>query len=224
MRNSVLHRDESGFAMITVVMGFMVVAMLGFLLMSNSEREIEESYRVYREDRVLASAEAQLERYAALLTENGLYYDVRVDDAERARECTTSSIPASIGVVRQPGQAWADLQCTAWDYEDPGAGWYESPLIAGTTTGERVEIQMEVSPPSGSNPLLVSVTGRNLIGTEIRAVSASMRAESLSEYVRSSNGDLRYGAGADITGKIFANGDLDFTAGNKVHDSSRARR
>ena len=106
-------RSDDGFAMITVVLGFFVVAMLAFLVMSNSERQVDDSYRVYREDRVLASTEAQLERYAALLTEDGLYYASQVDEAERARICTASSISANIGTVREPGQPWADLQCTA---------------------------------------------------------------------------------------------------------------
>jgi len=209
--------------MITVVLGFVVVALLAFLVMSNSERQVEDSYRVYREDRVLASTEAQLERFAALLTEDGLYYTSQVDEAERARICTASSITANIGTVREPGQPWSDLNCTAWDYQDPVAGWYVSPIIPAANVGEQVELLMEVSPPAGANPLSVLVVGRNPVATEMRTVSAEMRAESLSEYVRSSNGDLRYGAGADITGKIFANGDLDFTAGNTVHSDIFAR-
>ena len=185
--------------MVAVVMGFFVVAMLAFLVMSNSERQVEDSYRVYREDRVLAATEAQLERYAALLTEDGLYYTKVVDDAERARECTASPTSSSIGVVREPGQPWADLNCTAYDYQDPAVGWYQSPLIPAANRGEEVEILMEVSEPGGGAPLTVSVVGRNPGGTDVRSVSAEMRAESLSEYVRSSNGDLRYGA-ADSRG------------------------
>lgn len=214
-----IHREESGIAMITVVMGFFVVALLGFLLMSNSERQVDDAYRTYREDRSLAAAEAELERYAAHLTENGLYYLVKVDDAERARTCTVSSIPSSVGVVRQPGEAWGDLSCSQWDYQDPTAGWYESPFLTTTTDGERVEIGVEISPPGGGNPLQVAVVGRNLLGTEIRTVSATMRAESLSEYVRSSAGDLSYGSNVDVTGKIFAQGDLNFnTPVGTVHE------
>ncbi len=205
-----LHHDESGIAMVTVVMGFFVVAMLAFLLMSNSERQVDDAFRTYREDRSLAAAEAELERYAAHLTENGLYYLAKVDEAERARKCTVSSIPANVGVVRQPGQDWDDLSCSAWDYEDPAGGWYESPFLTTTTDGERVEIGLEVSPPGGSNPLEVLVVGRNLLGTEIRSISAEMRAEALSEYVRSSSDDLSYGSNVDVTGKIFADGDLTF--------------
>lgn len=223
MLDSRLHRDESGIAMVAVVMGFFVVAMLAFLVMSSSERQVEDSYRVYREDRVLAATEAQLERYAALLSEDGLYYTKVVDDAERARQCTASSIPASIGVVREPGQPWADLKCTSFTYQDPAGGWYQSPLIPAANRGEEVEILMEITEPGSGAPLTVSVVGRSANASEIRSVSAEMRAESLSEYVRSSNGDLRYGAGADITGKIFANGDLDFTSGNTVHDDIFAR-
>ncbi|MCP4248769.1 MAG: hypothetical protein GY778_17130, partial [bacterium] len=95
----------------------------------------------------------------------------------------------------------------------------ESPFLTTTTDGERVEIGLEVSPPGGGNPLQVLVVGRNLLGTEIRSVSADMRAESLSEYVRSSAGDLSYGSNVDVTGKIFAQGDLNFnTPVGTVHE------
>ena len=223
MRNSRLHKDESGIAMIAVVMGSFLIAMLAFLVISNSERQIEGAYRIYRDDRILAATEAQLERYAALLTEDGLYYAKKVDEAERARKCIASPIPASIGVVREPGENWADLDCTTFDYQDPTTGWYESPVIVTANNAERVEIQMELTPPADGDPLTVAIVGRNLSKTQIRSISAGMRAEALSEYVRSSNGNLSYGAGADITGKVFANGDLSFTTGNTVHADVFAR-
>ena len=86
MRNNNLYADEAGIAMIAVVMGFVVVSLLTFLVMSLSERQVEDAYATYREDRILASVEAELERYAAHLTENGFYFTSKVDEAERARE------------------------------------------------------------------------------------------------------------------------------------------
>ena len=60
MRNSKLHNDESGIAMLAVVMGFVVVSLLTFLVMSLSERQVEDAYATYREDRILSSVEAEL--------------------------------------------------------------------------------------------------------------------------------------------------------------------
>ncbi len=219
MRARDIHSEDSGVALITVIMGFFVVALLAVLVMSNSERQVDDAFRTYREDRSLAAAEAELERYAAHLSENGLYYQSKVDEAERARECTVSALPASIGVVREPGEAWSDLQCSEWDYQEPATGWYESPFLTAVAAGERVEIAVEVTPPVAGSALQVLVVGRNLLGTEIRSVSAAMRAESLSEYVRSSAGNLSYGSNVDVTGKIFAQGDLNFnTPVGTVHD------
>ena len=43
-----LHRDDSGVAMITVIMGFFVVALLAFLLMSNSERQMDDAFKAIK--------------------------------------------------------------------------------------------------------------------------------------------------------------------------------
>lgn len=207
MRNNNLHADEAGIAMIAVVMGFVVVSLLTFLVMSLSERQVEDAYATYREDRILASVEAELERYAAHLTENGFYFTSKVDEAERARKCTEGP---NTGTVRQPGQPWGDLACNTWDYQDPLGGWFESPLLTATTDGERVEVQLEIAPPGAGTPLQILVAGRNLTGSELRTISAEMRAEALSEYVRASNGDLHYGSNVDVYGKVYAAIDLGF--------------
>lgn len=96
-----VHQGEEGVALAVVVFG---ATQSGFQA---------------REDAVLAGAEAMLDRYAAKLSIDPLYYQRFVDEAEAPRRCTDTSSPAFPSVVN-PGNPWI-TDCSSWEYESTSA-------------------------------------------------------------------------------------------------------
>jgi len=220
---SVWHQD-GGLALITVLMAITMISAVVTLLLTQSIRQLEQAEFLEREDIVLAGTEAMLERYASKMTLDPLYYLHTVDESERARQCDTAGLPTS-GSTIQPGNPW-DSKCVDWTYVDPadndGDGspdWYVHPLLQGQTTNGDVATLLEVTPPLGSEPLRISVVGRRGQQINRRMITASIDATSLSEFFRALEGNLNYGSGAEIFGKIYTGGNVGFSTSSIVHDN-----
>src|SRR3972149_5752761 len=80
-------RDEGGFAMMSVVMGMTAIVFMVAVIFMNASAEYQGAQTQRREDTIIAGAEAMLERYAAKLTIDPLYYQNYVDEAELPRRC-----------------------------------------------------------------------------------------------------------------------------------------
>jgi uncharacterized membrane protein len=93
--------DESGLAMITVIMGVLAIILMTIMIQQLAGYQISQSDFQAKEDSVLASTEAMLERYAAKLTIDPVYYQKWVDEAEGPRVCMDS---ASAGYLVQVDQ------------------------------------------------------------------------------------------------------------------------
>ena len=206
-------RGDEGFTMIAVVTFSMLIVFLTTALLADAVSQNRDANRQKRDDQLIASAEAIIDRYASKLTVNPVYYLQRVDESERARTCTQVGHPQN-GVEVAAGNAWID-GCAEWDYlTDPvDADWFEHPLLQ---TEENVQTLIEVSPPASGGGVEVNVVGRITNRDQYRAISADIEAVSLAEFVRVTQNDLAYGSGAVLTGKVYSGGNLEFGTGATV--------
>ncbi|MEX1207292.1 MAG: hypothetical protein WEE36_01610 [Acidimicrobiia bacterium] len=203
-------RSESGFALMTVVMGIGAIIFMVILVFQTAAREYRGAQHQRRDDTVVAGAEAMLERYAAKLTVDPVYYQNFVDEAELPRRCTDSTSPA-LGLIVQPGNAWYD-DCTTWAYEAPGE-YFLHPLLGGSdsVTADNIGSLLTVTPPlPGESGVQLSVVSTAEEFGTTRAIEASIRPEAISEFAFLVQEELRFGSGAVIRGKIYVGEDLDF--------------
>lgn len=219
------HRDDSGLALATVLVTILMLTMFTSLLLREAVTQRQQSAFQAREDVVVAGVEAMLERYAAKLTIDPLYYLHWVDEAERARRCETLA-STGYGQIVQPGNTWPWPDCEEWTYLEPdrdndGApdeDWYVHPILDGDVADTRddIGVLLEVYPPAGQ-PLEVLVVGRRGDWVHRRAISATVQATSLSEFYRVTENDLSYGSNRETFGKIYSGGDVSFGSNGKVH-------
>lgn len=200
---------EGGFAMMVVVLGMGALLAIIILLFQQSAGEYRSSQYQRREDAILAGAEGMLERYATKLTIDPLYYRRFVDDAELARRCTDGT-SSSYTLVVQPGSAWFE-DCATWSYEDPG-DFFDHPVLEGRTgiSADDIASLITVSPDVATGAVTVVVVSQQAEFGQTRAISADIVAEAISEFAWLQEEDLRFGAGVDITGKVYVGGRLDF--------------
>ena len=221
-RMKTLRNDESGVALITVVMALLLIGAFTVLVGQLALSQQQQSDFQAREDGTIAGAEAMLERYATKMTLDPLYYLHKVDEAERTRSCN------SFPLVVDPGGDWDDT-CLDWDYLDTpdndGDGepdWYVHPLMETdgdpTVLGSRdVGTLLEIRKPFPPNgPLTVEVVGR--MGSRInrRSISATIDSNSLSEFVRVTERALGYGSNAHLTGKVYSLDTINFGSNNTI--------
>ncbi len=204
---------DDGFTLIAVVTFSMLVMLLTTALLGDSVTQANDSQRQKRDDQLIAGAEAVIDRYASKLTINPQYFLQRVDESERARTCVQAGHP-QVNVEVAPGNDWID-GCIEWAYlTDPtDADWFTHPLL---TTEEDIESLIEISPPAGDGGVEISVVGRIADRNQFRSISAEINAISLSQFVRVTELDLRYGDGANLTGKVYSGGDLSFSGTTSV--------
>jgi hypothetical protein len=201
--------SEAGFAMMTVVMGMAAMVFLVLLIFQDASREYTSAQDQRRDDSVIVAAEAMLERYAAKLVIDRQYHFKWVDEAEMPRRC---SDPKSIynGLVAEPGTAWFS-DCTLWDYS--GGDPYAHPLLSGDAarTSDDVTALLAVNPPGPADSGVEVTVVANLdeFG-QARGIRATIAPEAISEFAFLVEGDLRFGSGANIHGKIYVGGDLNF--------------
>jgi len=193
-----VERDQdAGFVLIAVVLASFVVFLLVTMLAGRAIAELDQSSDQRRDDMLIANAEAIIDRYASKLTINPQYYFQRVDEAERPRTCTAVG-HIHWGLEVAPGDDWID-GCSDWEYltEPTDDDWFIHPLIG---SNDAVETLIEVSPPDEEGAVEIIVVGRVPGRVMYRAISASIQATSLSEFVRVTEFDLSYGSGAVLSG------------------------
>ncbi len=219
-------RNESGLALATVLVTILLLSMFTTLLLREAVTQRQQSEFQAREDVVVTGAEAMLERYAAKLTIDPLYFVHWVDEGERARVCQTTTSAGFGQPAVQPGNQWPWSDCEEWTYEDPdrdGDGnpdtdWYVHPTLDGVVAEARddIGVLMEVYPPVGK-PLEVLVVGRRGEWVHRRAISATVQATSLSEFYRVTENDLSYGSNRETWGKVYSGGDVTYGSNGKAH-------
>jgi len=195
--------------MMTVVMGMTAMIFLVLLIYQDGVREYTNAQHQRRDDTVIVGAEGMLQRYASKLTVDRLYYQHYVDEAEMPRRCTDATSPND-GLVVQPGNPWYQ-ECLVWEYED--ATGFGHPLLEGDPLidSDNVNTLLAVVPP-GVSETGVNVTVVSNIAEfgQTRSLIATISPESISEFAFLVDQDLRFGSGANIFGKLYVGGDLNF--------------
>ncbi|HHC07267.1 MAG TPA: hypothetical protein ENK55_00925 [Actinobacteria bacterium] len=203
-------RSERGIALVTVIMGIAAIVLLTLVVQQVATYQLGQASFQRKEDTILATTEAMLERYAAKLTIDPAYYQHYVDEAEAPRICTD---PDSSGyqTTVQPGNPWIE-DCTTWDYDDVvPAAWYSHPLLGDAS------VLVHVAPPIEGRPLEVTVAGRQGDHVSLRVVRAEIRAQAISEFVRMVEGELRYGSGAKTFGPVYAGYRVGYLPGGEAY-------
>ena len=210
MSEFIRRRNESGFAMMTVVMGVAAMVFLMILVYQQAASEYSNAQYQRRDDTIIAGAEAMLERYSAKLTIDPLYYRNYVDEAELARTCSDSTSP-NMGLTVAPGNAWYD-ECQTWDYDTVGA-YYQHPLLggSGSVAADNIGALLTITPPvAGAKGIKLTVVAQQDEFGQLRSITAEVKPESISEFAFLVEDSLRFGSGAVVTGKIYVGNDLDF--------------
>lgn len=210
---------ERGFALLTVVLGVAAMLVLVVAIQRVAAFQAGQAELQRRQDAVLATAEAMLERYAAKMTLDPLYYQHFVDEAEAPRACTDTG-SAGYGRRVDPGDAWFE-DCNTWSYADVDPqDWFRHPLLGGATPeGGAASALIRVDPPRDGGPLTVTVAARHDGFVGARVVVADIEAESVSEFVRMVEGELRYGSGARTRGKVYAGYRVGYRRGGEAYDN-----
>jgi len=201
-------RDD-GFAMMAVILGMGALLLLVVLVFQQSTAEYGNAQYSRRDDTILAGADAMLERYASKLTIDPLYYIHYVDEAELPRRCTDSASLYN-GFTQSPGEPWYQ-DCGTWEYEPPDS-FFDHPLLDGRAAIDADDIAalLTVAPPTADAGLEVTVVARQSEFGQTRAISAEVRPQSISEFAFLVEGELRFGSGAEIRGKIYTGDNLGF--------------
>ncbi|MCB2223579.1 MAG: hypothetical protein KQH83_05315 [Actinobacteria bacterium] len=211
-----LDRREGGFALVAVILGIGAMVFIVAMLFQQASSEYRSAQYQRREDTLVAGAEAMLERYAAKLTIDPVYYEQWVDEAELPRRCVTAGSLHYYSVV-QPGNEWFD-DCGEWEYEDPG-DYFAHPKLDGKddNVSDDIVALLTVEPPTASSDLRVTVVARNTEFEHTRAISADIRPESISEFAFMTLEDQNFGAGAHTYGKVYSGDDINYASGGYAH-------
>lgn len=201
---------QDGFAMLVVIMGMGALFLIILLLFRQASADYDNSQYERREDAILAGAEAMLERYAAKLTIDPLYFQRFVDEAELARVCTDTS-SAYYGTVVQPGGSWF-YSCRTWDYQNPGS-FFDHPLLRGRDdiAADDIATLITVDPNEQTGAVSVTVLAQQSDFRQTRAITADIAPDPLSEFAWFQEEDLRFGSGVVLSGKVYSGGNLDFS-------------
>jgi hypothetical protein len=201
---------EHGFAMIVVMLAVGSLVLIVALVFRNAEAEYRDAQMLRRSDSLEVAADAMLQRYAAKMTLDPLYYLHYVDQAEAPRHCTDATSSGYDRVV-QPGGVWYP-DCRTWDYRS-AVGFFYHPLLDGEagTTADDIGTLIGVVAPAGDNGLEVTVVATQTEFGRTRAIAAQIRPEAVSEFAFFQEQDLRLGSGVSIRGKVYVGANLDFS-------------
>ena len=206
---------EGGFAMLVVVLAVGALVLIVALVFKNAEAEYRDAQMLRRQDSLAVAAEAMLERYAAKMTLDPLFYYHFVDQAEAPRHCTDTA-SSSYDRVVQPGNSWYE-DCRTWDYR-PASSFYYHPLLGGEQdiTADDVGALLAVRPPGQGQSLELTVVTTQTEFGRTRAIAAEIHPEAISEFAFLQEADLRFGAGAVLWGKVYVGANLDFSTSSPL--------
>jgi hypothetical protein len=195
--------------MIVVMLAVGTLVLIVALLLRNAQTEYRDAQMLRRTDTLEVAADAMLQRYAAKMTLDPLYYFHYVDQAEPPRHCTDAT---STGYDRtvQPGGAWY-IDCRTWNYPVAGTFFYHPLLDGASGTADDVGTLIGVQAPTSSSGLEVTVVATQQEFRRTRAIAAQIRPEAVSEFAFFQEEDLRLGSGVTVRGKIYVGADLDFS-------------
>lgn len=199
--------DEGGIALVTVVLGIMVIFAAVMVLAREATAQYADARYNERDDVMLSHMEGVVDRYVSEMSVDPTYHLLWVDEFERPRTCTDTS-SAFFNGVRNAGEAWL-TDCGSWDYvTDPvPADWHALPLTLGADDGE---ILIEVRPRSDRGAVELTVSGQIRSRRQFRTISVDISPPSVSSFQWLSEVDLRFAPGAAVEGPVYSGNDVVF--------------
>jgi hypothetical protein len=205
--------DERGLALVIVIA---MVALLGAIsvgMLDVMTSETQRSAQATKRDAALQAAEAGLNDYISKLIEDNAYYFHTVHPNEVSRKSAN-------GTVFAGGSSWnGEL---TWTYATSRSAcncWKQLP--------NGYDYSLKVSPPTQASPgVMITSVGRphNDSNTgDWRALQASVRPSSVSDFQMMSNADISYGSTATTNGKIYAGIDSSGTKHNINHSGTASQ-
>ncbi len=200
-------RGEDGIALVTVVLGIMVIFAAVLVLAREATAQYRQARYNERDDVLLAHMEAVVDRYVSKLSVDPTYHLAWVDEFERARTCT-DPLSAQTGTTRAAGESWL-TDCGSWSYNDDPtpADWIRHPL---TVDGDDGEVLIEVRPRSDRGAVELIVSGQIRARRQFRTISVDISPPAVSAFQWLSEVDLRFSPSADVEGPVYSGNDVVF--------------
>ncbi len=208
---STLVRDESGVALITVLMLITLLLAVAVALPVLTSSEGTRSNNSVRANGALQAAEAGLNVYVADLTEDSAFYLDYVAAGEARRTKSGVQYPTTAGANSNANVALSPswLATSTWTYPsnittDPG--WR---TVGSSSYQYLLEIFPNVNQPNDSRIIAIGrpkPTGAAPASdtADYRAVEAGLNSLSISDFQMLSASDITYGASATTNGWVYA--------------------
>ncbi|HEC10233.1 MAG TPA: hypothetical protein ENI86_11835 [Acidimicrobiales bacterium] len=200
-------RSQDGIAMITVILGVMVIFASILVLSREAVAEYRAAKYGERDDVLFSQMEGVAQRYLSKMATDPAYYLHWVDEFERPRTCTDPASP-NLNQVRSAGSAWL-ADCGSWAYLTPATAsdWTRYPLTTGDDDGE---VLMEVRPRGDQGAVELIVAGQIRLRSQYRTISVEVAPPAVSAFEWMSEVDLRFAPGAVVAGPVYSGRNVDF--------------
>ena len=215
-------QDETGIAMVYVVIVMMVMTLIAFTTLQTIQNEETTSATQSTRQTAYQAAEAGINDYLAKLAGDPQYYSHYVTAAESTRRnlptsatvaaattCTATSKPiapawpyATVLAAAAGGHPEGDPE---WDYPNGKDHWCQ------TTNG--FEYNLQITPPTSASAVLTIVsTGRKTGATSsinYRVIQTVLSPNSITRYYRIVDGNVGFGSTTTTAGMVWANGNIN---------------
>ena len=188
-------RAQRGSSLIATIGLTAVLAIVTAVSLSTAQSGTTQAANLGRSDIVLQAADAGVHRYISRLVEDPRYWDHWVDQAEDPRV-------DSSGLVHPPGSPWTPG--VAWTYAGPPQTL--APL-QDARFGQAVYSLRITRPPSGSDVVTVQSYAKvdsRKAKNQVRTIQAQISPTSIADFQMISNKEIKYGASAITTGKVYS--------------------
>ncbi|MCB0989561.1 MAG: hypothetical protein KDB16_01175, partial [Acidimicrobiales bacterium] len=198
---------EQGIALVTVLLGIMVIFAAVLVLAREATAQYRDARYNERDDVLLSHMEAVVDRYVSKLSVDPSYHLRWVDEFERTRTCTDPLSP-DLNDKKNAGEAWFN-GCGAWAYlDDPApAEWQRHPLTVDADDGE---VLLEVRPRGDRGAVELIVAGQIRQREQYRTISVDISPPAVSAFQWLSEVDLRFTPGAEVEGPVYSGNNVVF--------------
>jgi Tfp pilus assembly protein PilX len=204
-----LLRDESGIALVYVLLVMMVMSSIAFVTLVSIEHEQKSSYTQTQRQTAYQAAEAGIDDYMAKLKDDPQYYLHWIHPAESVRRSSGGvTVPVAYDGSGNPiQQAWA--YTNVWTYPS-GKSFVRK--ASSSTVPSGYEYNIQVTPPTLADPTLKIVsTGRKAGDTntkDYRVVQQVLTPNSITRFYRIVNGNIGFGSTTTTQGMVWSNGNI----------------
>ncbi|HXY17158.1 MAG TPA: PilX N-terminal domain-containing pilus assembly protein [Gaiellaceae bacterium] len=199
--------QEDGIALVLVVLLIALLSVLSVTLIGTVQEEEGNSATAVKRQSAFGAAEAGLDDYISKLVDDHLYYVHYVAKGEATRLA-----PGGSNVSTSPNTS-SSTNPTAWTY---GLTWtYPNGKDQWRSLSNGYEYDLEITPPSASQTAVGIVsTGRPAGDANVqdwRVLQVLIKPSSITDYYRIVNGDVGWGNGANLYGKVYSAGNISFS-------------